>query len=174
MPPPSRVDGGAVVLPDVCREYSADVRRTISWTLRSPRSPELDDIEQSVYVKLLEALKTERVSPADDLRWYVRAIARNLARDALRKSARESVCQELPEELASPETDPGEEREVRLLENYLSEISQTLLAVYEARFVRRMSQMEAARHLKISRQSLRTLEGRLKREAMQVLGHSEV
>ena len=161
--------GGA--LNDICREYSVDVKRTICWTLRSPRSPELEDIEQGVYLRLLEALKAQRVSPADDLRSYVRAIARNLARDSLRKSAREVACPEVPDQVAAGESDLGIEREVGILEDYLSKISQTLLDVYDARFVRRLSQVEAARHLKISRQSLRTLEGRLKKEVSQVLAN---
>jgi RNA polymerase sigma-70 factor (ECF subfamily) len=99
---------------------------------------------------------------------YLDAIARNLLVDRARDRGREipatdehlrEACDPFPPAAEPAWADPDT---VALVASYLAGLPAELRAVHDARYVRSLSQRDAAVDLGISRQQLRTLEQRLR------------
>jgi RNA polymerase sigma factor (sigma-70 family) len=101
---------------------------------------------------------------------YLLTICRNLLVDVARKKGRELLydfstderisaaepVSDLPEPWADPET-------TRVVRGYIAELPAELRTLYEARYVKGLSQVRTAQELKITRQRVRTLEKRLRK-----------
>ena len=102
---------------------------------------------------------------------YLNTIARNVVADWWRRAGREvptegHLLQEAgdeawvpSEEEAGPWADPGT---IAVVQRYVAGLDAELRRIHQARFVSGLSQRDAARELGIGRQTLRTLEGRLR------------
>lgn len=102
---------------------------------------------------------------------FLLTICRNLLADWGRTRGRELTVDELPDPSDGAEAaggaeaaeEPWAEPEViAAVEEYLAGLDPRLRAVYDARYVRDLSQMEAAAALGLSRQQIGTLEDKLR------------
>ncbi|HEV3190386.1 MAG TPA: RNA polymerase sigma factor [Polyangiaceae bacterium] len=131
------------------------------------------DVLQDVFVKAF----AERVRLAYDdrreYRPYLMAIARNALVDQLRGVSREIQLDPATiDALVSAETQPTDEsaeqlpwadpQTMLLVDHYVAGLAEAERAVYLERYVRCRSQEHAAQALGMTRQKVRTLEGRLR------------
>ena len=101
---------------------------------------------------------------------YLYAISRHVLADWGRRSGREvptewpSIEAALEAEAAGPEETPpyADDRTVAIVERFIGELPEDLRALHELRSIAGRSQREAAEALGITRQVLRTREGRLR------------
>lgn len=121
----------------------------------------------------------------DGAREYTRfltAIARNTLVDHLRRTYREEPADpitlaRLLDSNASVGMDESSWKDPRLwalVQGYLAGLPEREHAVFELRFARNQSQHEAASTLGLTRQQIRTLEGRLRTGLARALGHPGV
>jgi len=140
---------------------------------------DLDDLVQDVFVRAFAHRSTFDQSRA--LGPYLMAIARHLYVDRLRKRRYRTVpLHDLGLEVGESEGDDvaevvfgsGDaglrcethahfEQRFQTLSEYLRRLPPLLTSVYEARFVRGLSQRDAASMLQMTRRRVRTLEARL-------------
>jgi RNA polymerase sigma factor (sigma-70 family) len=152
------------------QEHVADVRAAIKHVLRrSHRSDtDVDDLVQTSFLRFLCALRDGRVDQDANVGGYLATIARNAAHDWLVARSREKNIREAGETVGGGVSVP-DRNDLRALHRYLGQLSSELASVYEMRFNGELSQLQVARKLKISRQRVRTLEGRLLREGQRAL-----
>jgi len=127
------------------------------------RPDEVADLVQETFARAF----TERARLAyDGIRDYapfLTTIARNLLADRARRLGRELQLPEDWEEPAVEEEIPfADDRTMRAVREYLTALSDELRGVHEKRYVRGLSQEEAASQLGLTRQRLRTLEKKLR------------
>jgi RNA polymerase sigma-70 factor, ECF subfamily len=141
---------------------------------RSPRAgwqrvsadKDLDDLVQEAFLCALSS--KQRIPAVPVTRAYLFTIARNLGIDRWRR-LRNRISVELDggfrqAELVCPDDQAAEHEQreqAEALARYVEQLCSRLFRVYEARFVRGLSQRDAAIALGISRRQLRTLEQRL-------------
>jgi RNA polymerase sigma factor (sigma-70 family) len=141
---------------------------------------ELRDLVQEVFAK---AFAPDARRAYDGLRPYgpyLYAIARNVLADWGRRSGRE-VPTEWPSIEAAMEEVPTEEdpptyaddRTVAIVERFIRELPPDLRALHEQRSIAGLSQRDAAAVLGITRQVLRTMEGRLRDMLRERLARAE-
>jgi RNA polymerase sigma-70 factor (ECF subfamily) len=127
---------------------------------------ELADAVQEVFTRAFAARARLAYDGLRDYGPFLVAIARNLLVDLARKRGRELPLEELGEAWdppASREEEPyADETTMSMVREYLSSLPAELRGVHEQRYVRGVSQEEAAQALGCSRQQLRTLEKRLR------------
>ena len=154
------------------QRYRADIQDTVRFFLGRRYVADVDDVCQSVFERVLKALRSGRVQATSDLRGYVRTAARNAAFNWERRGRRELPVEGLePLHIIDPE-DPGRVKEdiaLCRLDAALSAVPKELGELYKLRFVERHSQTRSAQKLGVSRQRLRTLERRLKEHLRQVI-----
>jgi RNA polymerase sigma factor (sigma-70 family) len=149
------------------------IRRSISQILRRSSSSMSDDgqeVVQTVFLKLVEVLRARGTVAARRSNPYVRAMARNATLDLLRARRRHLFVSEVvdrPSENSA--ADVADEATLFALQACIDALPSDLVAVFRARFVKKLSQAEACQQLTISRQQLRTLEGRLKSNVLRDL-----
>jgi len=141
---------------------------------------EEDDVVQDTFIRLLSPQARARY---DGLRPYgalVRTVARNALVDHLRKRGRLQDREKpmLADDVAAaPEDTPGHAPLAALLSKEEGEVADALMASFSdeerrlagVRFEQGLSQRDAAEALGISRQTIRTLEGRLMQKARDFL-----
>ncbi len=137
-------------------------------TTRGTLNPDLAaDLIQDVFIRAFSPQARAAYDPKREYGPYLRTIARNCFIDALRSSRREVLSGETdwPQSLGpANETDSLLDPLVLdVLRGYLSDLPDSLRAVYEQRFMLGHSQEVACRALGLTRRSLRTCEARLKR-----------
>lgn len=176
------------------RAYAAKLRRIIhnkvgstltfearaSDAERGPRAVhEVDDLVHEVFARLL-APRSVGLSRERDPIPYLVTMALNLHRDLLRKRRRQSAGlggEHLRETrvLASVAPSALEDHELQrraqleLIAVYVAALPTELSVVYEARYVRGLSQQVTAGLLGVSRRQVRTLEARVLSGALQAL-----
>jgi DNA-directed RNA polymerase specialized sigma24 family protein len=143
------------------------IRRSISQVLRTSSNSMSDDdqeVVQIVFLKLVEILRGRCAVAALTSSHYVRAMARNATLDLLRSRRRYLFVSEVVDRPCDEDiADLADEASLSALEAYTASLPSDLVGVFTTRFVKKLSQVQACRELTISRQHLRTLEGRLKR-----------
>lgn len=152
-------------------EHASSLKRMLG--ARNPRAQTRvradKDPEDLVQEAFLCALSYARRAPTQPLtRAYLLTIARNLEIDRWRRrrgqtsvgldTGRGEVAAVCPDVMAA-EREQREQTET--LAYYVENLSPPLSCVYEARFVRGLSQRDAAVSLGLSRRQLRTIERRL-------------
>jgi RNA polymerase sigma-70 factor (ECF subfamily) len=165
---------------DVCEEvYWFYVSRveTIAWAAVSrgggwgrdatrARRAEVADLVQDVFMKAF----TEKARLGyDGLRPYapyLYTIARNVIVDVARARGREIPTEEgdlesFLQEAREPVNAYADTGTIEVVERFIRSLPSDLRAVHEKRYVAGLSQQSAANELGLSRQTVRTLEGRL-------------
>jgi RNA polymerase sigma factor (sigma-70 family) len=185
-------DGDRVALETIYRAYVAKVVRVIRYGLRASTSTgkrgtdprRLEDLGDLVQETFLRAFAPGARSGFDGVRDYAPylfTVARNVLVDWARRRGRE-VPTEWPEmetlmnrEIPFEDGDPPVEPRFRsVVESYLAELTPELRAVHQVRYERGLSQVDGAAALGISRQSLRTLEMKLRTGLRRALKRSEI
>jgi RNA polymerase sigma factor (sigma-70 family) len=166
-------EGDRVVLEGVYRTYVGPVTTVVRSSLRSRRGHRscVDhasmDLVQEVFLRAFAPCARRSFDGARAYGPYLYTVARNVVIDWKRKAHREVPTDSTDlERLAdSGKECPGDDGDDRylgaVLARYLDELDPALRAVLDVRYRRGLSQMEGARAIGLSRQSLRTLEARL-------------
>jgi RNA polymerase sigma factor (sigma-70 family) len=140
-----------------------------SWAGRVWVSPEDHaDLVQDVLVKALAPRRGDRYDPGRSYEPYLLMIARNTMIDWMRRRAALTRLHHSPS--LQPAGDPSEgagppwqdDGNLAAVERYVNGLAGDLREVYRRRYTEGLSQDQAARAMGISRQRLRTLEGRLR------------
>jgi RNA polymerase sigma-70 factor (ECF subfamily) len=134
------------------------------------RQPDdLADLVQEVFARAFSAKSRWAYDGLRDYGPYLYAIARNTLVDWARARGREipapwSKLAAAIELMLLPEDEGpwAAPRTMRIVEDYLAALPQDLREVHRLRHEEGLSQTEAAERLKVGRQTLRTLEGRLR------------
>jgi RNA polymerase sigma-70 factor, ECF subfamily len=127
-----------------------------------------DAVADSVQETFLRAFREGARSAYDGVREYgpyLRTIARNVLVDRARSERREIPVDDLAPMLDATEApdEPWADAEtMRIVEDYIASLDDELRSIHEARYVRGLSQNVAAETLGITRQTVRTLEARLR------------
>jgi RNA polymerase sigma-70 factor (ECF subfamily) len=130
------------------------------------RPHEVSDLVQEIFARAFAERARLAYDGVRDYGPYLLTIARNLLADRLRQSGRELPLEALPESLEGVAADGpiewADPATVSLVEEYLASLAPELRQVHEARYVRGLTQTEAASELGLSRQQLRTREAHLR------------
>ncbi len=158
-----------------CEDHVGDVRAAVKHVLRRSRhcDNDVDDLVQTSFLRFLCALREGRVDEDANVGGYLATIARNAAHDWLAARSREKGLQEIQLPVIDRDLPRSEPVDLQVLQKYLLRLPSDLARIYEMRFGGELSQLQVARTLKISRQRVRTLEGRLLREGQRALRTEE-
>jgi RNA polymerase sigma-70 factor (ECF subfamily) len=130
------------------------------------RRAEVADLVQDIFMKAF----TEKARLGyDGLRPYapyLYAIARNVVVDAARARGREIPTEDgdleaFLHETREPAAGYADSGTIEVVERFIRSLPSELRAIHEKRYVAGLSQQDAANELGLSRQTVRTLEGRL-------------
>jgi RNA polymerase sigma-70 factor (ECF subfamily) len=140
-----------------------------SITIQGANPDEIADLVQEAFARAFEERARLGYDGMRDYGPYLSTIARNLLVDRARRQGKELPLDSLPADLEPlvEAADPGpawaDPAIVVVVEAYLADLASDLRAVHEQRYVLGHSQEAAAAQLGISRQQLRTCEGRLRK-----------
>ena len=133
------------------------------------RPNELADLVQEVFLRAFSTKGRLAFDGRRDYGPYILAIARNILVDWARVKGREiplspAEIEAASEEISIPEESPpwADPETVRIVEDYLSSLPLELREVHRLRYEEALSQTQAAERLGVGRQTLRTLESRLR------------
>jgi RNA polymerase sigma factor (sigma-70 family) len=139
---------------------------------------EVADLVQDIFIRAFTPSARAGFDGLRDYGPYLYGIARHAVLDWARKRGREPPTDYLPPDVlasvaevpASDEDDgDADPQTLAVVRGYLQEVEPKLRAVHLARYERGLSQRDAADHLGITRQSLRTLEDRLRKGVRRAL-----
>jgi RNA polymerase sigma factor (sigma-70 family) len=161
--------GEAPALERVYREYvdlvTDVVRRGTNFSgggrVGGVTGVDLYDLVQESFARAFSLKARLAYDGVRDYRPYLLTIVRNLLADWARKRGRE-VPSEAELEPPAPEEPWADPATMAAVEAYVRDLEPPLDRLYEVRFVRGVSQAEAASEMGIGRQSVRTLEKRLR------------
>lgn len=157
---------GSVIVDRAYRKHASDIRRAVTRILRTfaaRSSDDLEEIVQIVFLRLLELHRSGKYAEDMALGGYLVAIARNETWDVLASRKRETMVPEVSDVMVGTRAAEFEDNvEIATLQAYLATLPVTLKQVFTLRFVEGFSQSQACAAIGISRQSLRTLEERIK------------
>jgi RNA polymerase sigma factor (sigma-70 family) len=141
------------------------------------------DLLQECFLKAFSASARQTFDERLDYRPYLLTIARNVLADHYRGRRRDtSMSDAVDDQQISADNGPAPEPSwaapslLPVVERFVAGLESPLREIHEARFIQGKSQREAARALGLSRQSMRTLEARLKdclRDALEDARHAE-
>ncbi len=165
--------GSRLVLEAVYWAYVDKVERLVCGGFHRPTggrvpgvpSADVPDLVQEVFARLFRESSRRSFDAQRELGPFLGTIARNVVTDWARKRGHTIV--EVAVDLDKvPEDDYGPDRPddavIRVTENYLAALAPALKQVHEQRYVQGRSQDDAARALGLTRQNVRTLEGKLR------------
>jgi RNA polymerase sigma factor (sigma-70 family) len=185
-------DGERAALETVYRFYLDKVVAIVRNGLRMPtrdrrvrpvaRRPEdLSDLVQEIFLRAFARPARAGFDGLRDYAPYLFALARNVMIDWARQVGRDVPTDWLEVEAmanatgSSLEEDEDLDPNVRaVVDAYIAGLDDELRALHEVRYLRGLSQQEGAAALGISRQTLRTLESRLRRGLRRALKHREL
>ena len=174
--------GDRAALEAVYWAYVERVERTVRvvcWATGT-RS-EIADVVQETFLRAFEERARQAYDPSRDYGPYLVTIARNLVTDRARARGRELPLDDPAEPASDPpaQQDPdappwADEATMRCVEAYLAGLDPELAALHEARYVRGLSQVQAADALGCTRQQLRTREARLREGLVRALREAKI
>jgi RNA polymerase sigma-70 factor, ECF subfamily len=144
------------------------------------RRAEVADLVQEIFLKAFSPRTRLGYDGSRPFAPYLYAIARNVLVDWARARGREVPTEDWILEVslqgASEPSPPAysDPRTMDLLERFVRSLPPDLRAVHEQRYVVGLSQMDAAKALGLSRQAVRTLEGRLRQRLQEALDVDEL
>jgi RNA polymerase sigma factor (sigma-70 family) len=126
---------------------------------------DVPDLVQEVFARLFRESTRKAFDAQRELGPFLGTIARNVVTDWARKRGHKIIevageLDEMPQDDRGPEW--PDEALIRATEDYLATLAPALKQVHEQRYVLGRSQDDAARALGITRQNLRTLDGKLR------------
>jgi RNA polymerase sigma factor (sigma-70 family) len=146
--------------------------------VRGAVAADIDDLVQEVFARAFSESARTSFDGLSDYGPFLLTIARNLLSDWARKQGREIAAHQLDSLAAEPAEDSGpwwgDAEVVAVVEAYLATLTDDLRAVHEQRYVRNRSQAATASALGLTRQRVRTLEGKLRKglaRALKKAGH---
>lgn len=177
--------GVPVALERVYRTYRGPLERYVRSLARRWFRPELGqtsavaDFVQEVFARAFSPSARRNYDERRDFGAYITIIARNCFIDALRVLNREAFqsCNAQnfhDEDFLSPLADTIEPRIADVMEKYLGGLSPDLKQVFERRFALNRSQDDTCTDLGMSRSSLRTKEGHLRKGLRRALARAGV
>ena len=174
-------EGIGEALEEVYLAYVDKVSKIVRFGFRLPqggavvpglgwRADEVADIVQEVFARSFSHSARASYDGERDFAPYLYAVARNVLADRARRVGRElpTAWSELlrvrEEDLTGNEDESAwaDGATIAAVRGYIEELDDSLKQLHEVRYVEGLSQREAAEKLGISRQTLRTLEGRLR------------
>jgi len=173
-------DGDRTALEAVYRAYVGSVTNAVSNALRrydnggaSGRrtgATELLDLVQDVFARAFEPRTRRRFDGVREYGPYLTQIARNVVVDHLRRKQRQISVDIAPitSDLGSrpapnePPNDFADFQTLAIVDRYVRALPENLRRVHDALYVQCLSQREAADALGLGRQTIRTLDARLK------------
>lgn len=172
-------DGQRDALEEVYRAYVDKVGQIFRFGFKVPgaavnvtglarRPSDVADAVQEVFAKSFGESARRAFDGKRDYGPYLFAIARNLLVDILRKSGHEIPVGPMASEafestaVAGDDEPYADDATMAIVRGYLAGLEGDLKRVHTARYVDGLSQRVAADHLGMSRQNLRTIEGRLR------------
>jgi RNA polymerase sigma factor (sigma-70 family) len=179
-------EGRRDALECVYRTYAPSVGRLVRALARAhARGGELarvnavTDIFQEVFMRAFSPTSRQAYDGHRDFGPYLMAVARHCFIDALRAQGHEvpRSPHELSRDMDGPSEEPGDGLDpkiLRVLTAYVAALPEDVAGVYEQRFVLGHSQDQTAIALAISRSSVRTIEGHLRRGLKRALVRSGV
>jgi RNA polymerase sigma factor (sigma-70 family) len=137
---------------------------------------DVQDVVQEVFLRAFGRAARLGYDDSRPYGAYLRTIARNEVIDRLRRSGREVLVETAALETLAVENPPDEEwadpMVMAKVEAYLVTLPPELRAVHIARYVDGLAQEVAASKLGLSRQRVRTLEGKLRQGLVDALAAS--
>jgi RNA polymerase sigma factor (sigma-70 family) len=185
-------EGERTALEIVYRAYAAKVAAIVRYGLRAPsrhgqvrsfsRPEDLGDLVQETFMQAFAPAARAGFDGLRDYGPYLFGVARNVMIGWARRAGREvptdwPEMEALANAKASNGDDDGAGADLKVrsvVERYLEGLEPELRAVHEVRFLRELSQEQGAAALGISRQSLRTLEQRLRTGLRRALKQNEL
>jgi RNA polymerase sigma factor (sigma-70 family) len=173
---PQRLDGfragSRPVLEAIYWAYVEKVERIVRYGFQRPGGgrilgvplADVPDLVQEVFARLFRESTRRAFDGERELGPFLGTIARNVVTDWARKRGHAIIevavsLDDIPEETDDPGPDDAF---IRATEDYLRGLPAGLKQVHDQRYVLGRSQEEAARALGVTRQSVRTLEGKLR------------
>ena len=139
------------------------------------------DLLQEVFVKAFTPAARLSYDGTRPYRPFIVTIARNALVDCLRRSGRElpvdeATLESLGQILPTDEQEDAwaDAHTMRVVDGYVATLAPDEHAVYKHRYVRSLSQIDAADAIGISRQALRTIEARIRSGLARELRRSEL
>ena len=145
------------------RKHFPDVEKSVSRLLSGV---DLENVVHEVFAKILTNKQTRLSFKGGSFSSWISTVARNLAIDYLKRNHREHpveprIAEQLAESARQENTKDIELK--RLIERFRGEkVPEKWLPVFDARFIRRLTQREAAKELDISRTTLAYREQRIR------------
>jgi RNA polymerase sigma-70 factor, ECF subfamily len=184
-------EGDREALEQVYRAYVDKIANVVRFGFRLPaavgrvpglgfQADEVADVVQEVFAKSFSASARAAYDGVRDYGPYLYAIARNAIADRARRTRRElpTPWQEL-ERAREGELEPNDEQPpwadevtIAAVRDYLGTLDDSLKRLHQVRYVEGLPQREAAERLGISRQTLRTLEQKLREGLRAKVGRS--
>jgi RNA polymerase sigma factor (sigma-70 family) len=151
--------------------------RRLGGRLPGPGGVDVDDLVQETFARAFTRGARNQLDHGQDLGPYLATVARNLCIDLGRKRTHrwrlvplDAVDLDVDIADRPPALDEDGGGSMIALTSYLGALPAELRRLYEARFVRGLSQREAAAELAVTRRQVRTLETRLLGGAARVMG----
>lgn len=180
--------GDHLVLESVYRRYVSAVTTVVRGGLRATwqaRRHRVDlataDLVQEVFLRAFAPAARRAFDGVREYGPYLYTVARNVVIDWARREGREVPTDWMEMVVLADAEPPTETSEVRqdphlraAMARYLDELDPKLRAVLDLRYHRGLSQLEGARALGVSRQSLRTMESRLHGGLRRALGRRQL
>ena len=171
--------GDRDALEEVYRAYVDKVSKVVRFGFRLPqggvpglgwRADEVADIVQEVFARSFSDSARASYDGERDYAPYLYAVARNVLTDRARRAGRElptawtELARVREEDLAANEDESAwaDAATIAAVRAYIEGLDDSLKQLHDVRYVQGLSQREAADKLGISRQTLRTLECRLR------------
>ena len=162
-------EGAPAALEAVYWFYKDKVEGIVRFgTRRVPTTAEIEDLVQEIFTKAFAPRARRTFDGQRPYGPYLFAIARNALRSWCHDMMREvptdwpALCEWLEGVEATEQPTHADPRVIMAVERFVRTLSPELQAVHQQRFVRGLSQRDAAAALGLGRQSVRTLEGQLR------------
>jgi RNA polymerase sigma-70 factor, ECF subfamily len=174
--------GDRMALETVYRAYVDKVAGLVRFGFASSRSgggvvslgnrpDDLADLVQEVFARSFSRSARESFDGLRDYGPYLFTVARNVVIDWFRRASRELPTDVVHLERAldevskvddEPELPWADQSTMEIVQAFLAGLAPEMRRVHQARYAQGLSQRDAAAALGVSRQNLRTLEGRLR------------
>jgi RNA polymerase sigma-70 factor (ECF subfamily) len=155
--------GRREIMEECYRKHFSDVEMSVSRMLSGV---DLENVVHEVFAKILANKQTRLSFKGGSFPSWLSAVARNQAIDYLKRNQREHpveprIAEQMVESAGQENAEDIELK--RVIERFRGEkVPEKWLPVFDARFIRRLTQREAAKELGISRTTLAYREGRIR------------